>query len=209
MQEINIETWSRKEHFRFFSPLDFPFYSLSMTIDVSKFHAFVKNRQISFYYGFIFLCTEAMSQVEAFKYRIHHGKVFLLDKLVPSFTDLKAGSDLFQITNVDMTETMFDFSLACRQAVSEQTGYFPTPKDEERLHYIYFSSIPWIHFTSTTHEMSLNKDDSYPRITFGKYEDKDGKLILPLSIQVNHRLIDGLHIAQFLKLLESSIEALN
>ena len=38
--------------------------------------------------------------------------------------------------------------------------------------------------------------DSIPRITWGRYEDRDGKLTLPYAVQLNHRLLDGWHLSQ-------------
>lgn len=208
MKEINLETWNRKEHFKFFSQIVFPFYSISSTIDVTKFYAYVKERNISFYYGMIFLCAKVMNQIDAFRYRIREGKVYLIDEMIPSFTDLKAGSELFQITNVMLTDTMSTYSQACKKAVSSQKTYFPSPEDEMRDDFIYFSSVPWISFTSVTHEMDINKDDSIPRITFGKYEKTNIKISMPISLQCNHRLVDGLHVGQFIKALVAVIKDL-
>ncbi len=208
MKEINLETWNRKEHFKFFSQIVFPFYSIATTIDVSKYYQYVKTRNISFYYGMIYLCAKVMNQIDAFKYRIREGKVYLIDELIPSFTDLKAGSELFQITNVMLTDTMSSFNETCKKAVSQQKHYFPSPEDEQKDHYIYFSSVPWISFTSVTHEMDINKDDSIPRITFGKYNKSNNIYTMPISLQCNHRLIDGLHIGQFIKALEAVLKDL-
>ena len=44
--------------------------------------------------------------------------------------------------------------------------------------------------------MDLDPDDSIPRITWGRYEDRDGKLTLPYAVQLNHRLLDGWHLSQ-------------
>lgn len=209
MKEIDIETWPRKEHFEFFSRIAYPFYSLTVDIDVSAFHKFVKRNQLSFYYSMIYLSTKAMNQIEAFRYRIRGEKIVLLDDLIPSFTDMPKGSDLFCITNVALTPTIYDYTSACKNAVENQKQYFPTAKDESFDHYIYYSSVPWIHFTSVTHEMDANKDDAITRITFGKFEKKDEALMMPISIAANHRFVDGLHIHQYLNLLQASLNQLN
>ena len=45
-------------------------------------------------------------------------------------------------------------------------------------------------FTSFTHATKL-PSDSEPRIAFGKYARSDDKLLVPVGVQVNHRLVDG------------------
>jgi chloramphenicol O-acetyltransferase type A len=50
-----------------------------------------------------------------------------------------------------------------------------------------------------THARNYQSSDSVPKITFGKASLKDGKWLLPTSIEVHHGLVDGVHIAQFLE----------
>jgi chloramphenicol O-acetyltransferase type A len=40
-------------------------------------------------------------------------------------------------------------------------------------------------------------EDAVPRIAWGRYEEKQGKKVLSMCFEVNHRLIDGCHIGQF------------
>lgn len=47
-----------------------------------------------------------------------------------------------------------------------------------------------------------------PRISWGRYTEQGGRLTLGLSVEVNHRFIDGLHIGQFATRLDAAIRAL-
>ena len=68
------------------------------------------------------------------------------------------------------------------------------------------SSLPWFSFNSITHPINNNKNElSVPRLTWGKYFESAGKTLIPLSIEVNHALVDGIHIAKFLDALNSLI----
>ena len=73
---------------------------------------------------------------------------------------------------------------------------------------IFFSCLPWLDLTALTNERDLDPDDAVPRIAWGKYVEENGRLMLGLSIEVNHRFIDGLHIGQFARELEKSIAEL-
>ena len=33
---INLDNWNRKEHFKFFSALDDPFWGITMTVDLER-----------------------------------------------------------------------------------------------------------------------------------------------------------------------------
>ena len=61
----------------------------------------------------------------------------------------------------------------------------------------YISTLPWLRYTSLIHPVA-GKDESNPRITWGKYEKNDeGRYMMPVSVLVHHALVDGIHIAAF------------
>jgi len=66
----------------------------------------------------------------------------------------------------------------------------------------YFSAIPWVKFTSVEHAMNSKVPDSVPKIAFGKWEERDGKKFMPVSVHVHHALMDGLHVGQFYEMLQ-------
>ena len=41
------------------------------------------------------------------------------------------------------------------------------------------------------------KDNATPLFDWGKYYEKDGKIVIPISVQAYHSFVDGLHIGQF------------
>lgn len=59
------------------------------------------------------------------------------------------------------------------------------------------SCIPWTSFTGFN--LNLKQDQNYfaPIITFGRYESRRDRMMLPLSLQVNHAVCDGFHAARF------------
>lgn len=95
MQKIDLAVWPRAELFRFFSAVSQPFYSVTFRVDVTNLHAYARAHGVSFYYALGYLVTDAVNAVENFRYTIRSGEVWLLDERVPSFTDLKPGSQQF------------------------------------------------------------------------------------------------------------------
>jgi chloramphenicol O-acetyltransferase type A len=43
---INLDNWNRKEHFKFFSALDDPFWGITMTVDFTSIYQQSKNMEI-------------------------------------------------------------------------------------------------------------------------------------------------------------------
>jgi chloramphenicol O-acetyltransferase type A len=207
MKELDIETWERKEIFAHSSSLDIPFYSLTTPVDVTRIKEVSKNKKLSFYYLMIYCVTRALNKTDEFLLSIHQDKIFYLNERVPSFTTLKPGHEAFIIVDVPLRENYEDFCQDCQKAISNQESLFGGRDDTEDL--LYISCTPWFDFSSLTNERNLDKDDSVPRISWGQYYKEKGKLMLHLSLEVNHRLIDGIHIAEFLDNLKKEIAALD
>ena len=91
MKVIDQNTWDRKEIFDLFSAADYPFYSITIPVDVTKVKEVSKNKGISFYYLMIWVCTKAVNSVPNFLLRVRDGQVVLLDQTNPSFTYMKKG----------------------------------------------------------------------------------------------------------------------
>ena len=81
-------------------------------------------------------------------------------------------------------------------------------QDEENDNLIYISCTPWFDLTGCTNERDFDRDDNIPRITWGRYGEENGRKKLGMSVEVNHRFIDGLHLGKFYEKLQADIDAL-
>lgn len=206
-QKIDFSSWPRREFFSFFSSLDQPFYSVCFRVDVTRLHAYTKAHGLSFYYAMTYLVTQAVNEVKNLRYTIRDGSVYLLDKRTPSFTELKKGSEQFQIITCPCKRTMEDFCRAAKERSEAQTSFVETASETDDL--IYISCLPWFDLTCCTNERQIDVNDAIPRITWGKYvRQENGRETLGLSIEVNHRLIDGVHLGRFYESLQNKINEL-
>ena len=196
MRHINLETWPRREHFRVFSALGYPHFSLCANVDLTAFYPVVKQRGISFNVAIVYVLSRASNAIPEFRYRIRAGEVVEHEIVHPSTTIL-TGEDLFSFCTFDYTE---DFSLFAARA-AEQIAYVKehrTMEDEPgRDDLLYMTAIPWVSFTSIMHPIDLNPADSVPRFAWGKFFKEDKSLKMPLSVQAHHALVDGIHVGKF------------
>jgi chloramphenicol O-acetyltransferase type A len=208
MKYIDIEKWPRKAHFEFFHQMDCPQTNVCLNIDATHFLEFVRQNHISFYYAMIFAANQVINEMADFRCRIRKDGIVLHDKVHPSFTDLTKGSDLFKYVTVDMKDDMISFIEYAKEKSESQKELFSNEEEENRDDLVYFTCLPWISFTSLSHTVSLDRDDSIPRISWGKYFSQDDKVLLPFSIQVNHALLDGMQIGKYTQKLQSYIDQL-
>ena len=202
MKEIDINNWNRKEHFNFFYRMDYPQYNLCMNVDVTNFLKFIKKNGLPFYYSMIFATTEAANHVENFRYRIRDGKVVLHDNVHPSFTDMNKNDDLFKFVTLELDSDIETFCKKAKEKSETQVKAFDMSGFEGRDDLLYITSIPWISFTHISHTISINRNDSVPRISWGKYFEQDGQILLPFSVQVHHALMDGYHVGKYVETLQ-------
>jgi chloramphenicol O-acetyltransferase type A len=207
MEYIDMGNWKRKEHFDFFYRADYAQYNICANIDITKFLNFVKEEQISFYYAMIHASTYVANEIVNFRYRIRADKVVLHDKLNPSFTDLNGKEDdLFKLVTVDMKDNILEFVNYAKEKSQSQRDYFSLNETAGKDNFVYITCIPWVSFTHISHTFSRNKNDSVPRISWGKYFSENNNVLLPFSVQVNHALVDGVHVGEYFDKLQKHID---
>ena len=57
-------------------------------------------------------------------------------------------------------------------------------------------------------ERGANPEDSVPRATWGRWREEGERTILDLSLELNHRLLDGVHAGKLFEALTGWIERL-
>ena len=210
MKRIEKSTWDRRELYEFFSGVSDPFYMVSFTVDVTELKAFTKRYECSFYYSLIWLCCEALKSADNFLYTCRDGEIYLLDERTPSFTDRTANSELFHIVSLPARGDILSFCQSAKEMSRNQQCFIDMKCEGDHL--AYFSCLPTLRMTALTNEFDRVSPDfaesNIPRIAWGKYTENCGRLELTMSMEVNHRFIDGLHIERFASRLETLIAEL-
>ncbi len=197
---IDKATWPRRECYTFFSSLEWPFYTLTLPVEVTALRRFAKAEGLSFYLSMVYAVTKSMERVEGFRYKCRGEEIVLHDRLIPSFTDLTPGSEQFHITTLEAGEDIRSFCREAKAKSQAQKSFITQgPWAEDEL--IYFSCLPWFPITGLTNERSADPTDSIPRVAWGRYEEREGKTFLSLSLDLNHRLVDGYHVGKLYEAL--------
>lgn len=197
-KKIDIETWSRKDHFNFFKSFDEPFFGATVIVDCEKAFKYCKANNESFFLYYLYLSLKAANQVAPFKYRIVEDEVFQYDVVNASPT-INRSDDTFGFSYMDYRSTWEEFKVDAKteiEKVQNSTGLVPAVSGENVIHY---SSIPWLNFTSLSHARSFKFKDSCPKISFGKMVD----FKMPVSIHVHHALMDGKSVGEFVDIFQA------
>ena len=200
---IDLDTWPRRDAYALFSRGYLPFFAVTTPLDVTELLRFTKREGLSFYRALVYIVSRAMNELEPFRLRIRREGIAVLDTVSPSYTT--AGKDgTFGICNVDYVpgETMADF---CRRALEAEArqGKQMVVEDEVRDDLIFLSSVPWFVTTGVLQEQPTDPDDSFPRVMWDRIHEENGRKLVNLTLQLNHRLLDGAHIRDLLWRMEA------
>jgi len=196
MKTIDILTWSRKKHFELYQGFDYPHFNLTAPIDITHIQPVIKEMELSVTVTFTYLFARIANELPEFRWRIRGNSVIEHEIVNPS-TSILAPGDLFSFCTIPFDYNFAAFSSTAAKKIDDVREH-PTLEDEPgQDDLLFMSSIPWISFTQLTHPVHMNPVDSVPRISWGKYFEEAGRIKMPLSVQVHHALMDGLHVGRY------------
>ena len=196
-QEINLDTWLRKDHFNFFSQFEEPYFGVCVEIDCTKAYAKAKMLKCSFFLYYLHKSLMAVNRIESFRYRISDGKVYLYNKINTS-PPIDRQDGTFGYAYIEYFEYFEQFTSEAKIVIDQvrnAKGLFPASSGENVIH---FSAVPWIDFTSVSHPRSFSFKDSCPKLAIGKMTMNGEKKTFPLSVHVHHGLMDAYHVGLFI-----------
>lgn len=200
---IDEKNWERAMHCMVFRDSVEPAFCVTFEADVSNFHQKVKMQNLSFTLAMVYAVCRCANKIEAFRYRFLDGQVVLFDHIDAAFTYLNQDTDLFKVVNVPFQGSIKEFVDTAEKAAREQKEYFTGPLGNDVFQ---CSPMPWVAYTHISHTNSGKKDQATPLFDWGKFHEKDGRMVMPVSVQAHHSFVDGLHIGQFVTLLQNYLD---
>lgn len=192
---LDMDTYVRKEHFKYFRSLSYPYVGTSVDVDVTDLLNYCRKHDCSFYLSFMHLAALAADEVPQFRQRIHDGGIVEYDECPTSHTELLEDGTYCYCTLHHHMKFEEYLKQAEEKRIECKNNGITEDEDVESMYFI--STLPWLHYTSLIQPVA-GGDESNPRITWGKYEKNDeGRYMMPVSVLVHHALVDGVHIAAF------------
>lgn len=207
MQFIELETWDRAMHYQVFRNSLQPQYCMTFDLDITHFLPVIKEKGYSFTFSFIYAVTKCANQIEEFRCRFVDGKPAVFETINTSFTYLKKGTELFKVVNVPMQDSMEQYVALAKQTEESQTAYFTASGMGNDIY--QFSPFPWVSYRHISHTDSGRKDNATPLFDWGKFYEKDQRILLPFSVQVHHSFVDGIHIGKLAQILQEYLDTIS
>ncbi len=202
---IDEKNWERAMHCTVFRNSIEPAFCVTFEVDVTNFLDRTRRQNLSFTLSMVYAVCKCANEIEAFRYRFLDGQVVLFDKIDTAFTYLNKETELFKVVNVPMADTLEEYVKSAAEIVENQKAYFTGPLGNDVFQ---CSPMPFLTYTHISHTNSGKKDNATPLFDWGKYYEKDGRVVMPVSVQAHHSFVDGIHIGQFAEKLQKYLNEL-
>ena len=180
---IDRTAWDREEYFRhYFSTVPCT-YSMTVTLDITGIRA--AGRKL---------------------YR--SGELGIYGDIIPCYTVFHKDSETFSNIWTPFSE---DYAVFCRSYEQDLARYghihsmMAKPDMPENVFFV--SMVPWESFDGFHLNLQKGFESLLPIFTFGRFYQKEGRWLIPLSVQVHHAVCDGFHTCRFVSELRELLAA--
>ncbi len=206
-QKLDLNTWQRGSVFRRFMADRQCVTSLTVEIDVTGFVQRLKERGFDFYPAMIWAVSAAVNARQELRMGLDRdGAPGVWDVVSPYYAHFFKEDEQFVKA---VTEYSPDFSVFYRRfqedaARCRDLRGFP---QDVPPNVFDVTCMPWVHYRNFDIHMLHAGGSLAPSVAWGKYErDRDGRLTMPLTLNLNHAAGDGYHMARFISDTESWME---
>ena len=204
-KHLDLKNWIRRDVFEFFVGFDKPYFNICTRLDITQLLTSLSDRpDLSVSMAYHYFALRAANEIEPFRYRLKDGQVIVYD-VIHGGTTVLLPNENFTLAyfeyDVSFEKFMTGAAGALQAALSGDGAFRPNPREDM----IHFTTLPWVSFTSFSHARNWGREDSVPKIAFGKFIKENERTLLPFSVEVHHALMDGLHVGRYVARLEEAL----
>ena len=207
---IDLASWKRGQMFYYFSKMAPTGWSVTVNADVTAFHKTIKERGMKFFPAYLWLVTKNLNAQTEFKIAEKDGAVGFYDVLTPLFASFHDDDKTFSLMWTEYNEDFRVFYAAYldnQEKFGENHGVLCQPQTPPPENAYTVSCLPWVSFEHFAVHSYENKPYYFPSVEAGKFFERDGKLLMPLSLTCHHAATDGWHVKTFLEALQSDMDS--
>ena len=207
---IDMDNYYRKGVFRHFSEDCKCSVSLTSRIDVSGLYRYSKQTGTKFYINFLYVLSKVLNSREDYRmsYLYESKELIVYDKINPTQYVFFDESETCTPVYTEYYPDYKVFYKNCKEDIrkAKERGEYALDS-KNHLNWFDASYISWLSYDS----LNIELPDGYlyfmPIVNWGKFRDENGKLMMPVSIRMNHAAADGYLVSKVFLLLQKEIES--
>ncbi len=208
---IDKEKYYRSGVFRHFSEDCKCSTSITSRIDVTELKEFSKRTETKFYINFLYILAKVLNSRDDYKmgYLWQTDTLICYDKINPTQYIFHDDTETCTPVYTEYSEDYKTFYKNCAADIETSMRQIYAVLDTAN-HPNWFdaSYISWISYDSLNIELPDGHLFFAPIINWGKYREENGRLMMPVTVRLNHAVADGYLVAKVFKLLEEETSKL-
>ena len=207
---IDKETYYRKGVFRHFTEDCKCSTSMTARIDVTELVEFSKKTDTKFYLNFLYLLSKVLNSRDDYKmdYLYNTDELICYDVINPCHYVFHEDTETCTTVHSEYCEdykTFYENALRDLENAKNTREY--EYDDGKYPNWFDASYVSWLSYDS----LNIELPDGYlyfpPIINWGRYREENGRLMMPVTVRMNHAIADGFLVANVYRLLQKEIEA--
>lgn len=205
---IDLKAWDRGKLFQFYVDKMRIVMSLTVDIDVTNLKIYAKKKEVDFYPLMLWVVSKTVNAHDEFKYSWDtEGNLIKWDYVSPSYTDFHSEDEAFTKMVTEYSEDLFAF---CSRVQADRERYQNDRAvlENQPLNFFDVSCLPWVKYKHFDVHVFDEGKFLAPVVTWGKYEQENGRLMMPLTMNIHHAVADGFHLSRFFNEVQALINTL-
>ena len=205
---IDKNSYYRRGVFRHFTEDCKCSTSMTACIDVTDLVAFSKQTNTKFYLNFLYILSKVLNSREDYRmgwlrqteelicYDVIHPTQYVFhedtETCTPVYTEYSEDYETFYaraLEDLERAKQTRDYGLDA----AAHPNWFDA------------SCIPWLSYDSLHVELPDGYLYFMPIVNWGRYREENGRLLMPVSVRLNHAIADGYLVAKVFLLLQQEI----
>ena len=207
---IDKETYYRKGVFRHFTEDCKCSTSMTARVDVTELVKHSKESRTKFYVNFLYILSKVLNSRDDYRmgYLWQNEELICYDVIHPTqyifHEDTETCTPVY--TSYDPEYETFYKNASDDIEAAKQTREYGLDM-EKHPNWFDASYISWLSYDSLNIELPDGFLYFLPIINWGKYREENGRLLMPVSVRMNHAVADGYLVANVFRLLEKEMVA--
>ncbi len=206
---IDRDAYYRKGVFRHFSEDCKCSVSMTARIDVTELRRHSKQTGTKFYINFLYLLAKVLNSRDDYKmgYLWQEELLICYDKINPTQYIFHEDTETCTPVYTEYFEEYDRFYRECAKDIerAQKTREYGLDM-ENHPNWFDASYISWLSYDSLHIELPDGHLFFAPIINWGKYREENGRLVMPVTVRLNHAVADGYLTARVFRLLEEEIQ---
>lgn len=210
-KKIDMETWPRRTHWRYYRTLVKAQTSMTKRVDITALVDFCHKEEKRFSAVLLHTIAKTVNSLECMRmFALEDDNPAVWDVVHPNFTifhdDDKTFSDVWMEYSPDLSQFL-DIYEDVIHTYGDKHGI--KVRENQPPNFFCISGIPWITYDSFTTSTAGDRPPMlFPVLNYGKYYEENGRYLMPINITIAHAAMDAYHEAMFFDTLQKNLDLL-